>query len=164
MKVGALAVRLCSCWAMACHSGRPYHYRWKLVGSAFHSPPTTRGRRRLTLLLVRQAALPLGDAVLAAIVSPPPLFRKGTADEGAVKYVFEGHTYAKVRRHIPLEAMRGLQAAGALGGAGPWGGVRGGGDACEFLLNQADYLSADGKTAGGTQQLEAAMERVRNIA
>ena len=37
-------------------------------------------------------------------------------------------------------------------------------DLGEFLLNQADYLSADGKTAGGTQQLEAAMERVRNIA
>ena len=66
---------------------------------------------------------------LAASVSlyppppPPPLFRKGTADEGAVKYVLEGHTYAKVRRHIPLEAMRGLRAAGALGGAGPWGGA-----------------------------------------
>ena len=89
----------------------------------FHSPPTTRGRRRLTLLLVRHAALPLGDAVLAAIVSTPPLFRKGTAAEGAVKYVFEGHTYAKVRRHIPLEAMRGLRAAGALGGAGPYGHV-----------------------------------------
>ena len=79
----------------------------------------------LTLLLVRQAAPPLGMPFLAAIVSltTPPLFRKGTAAEGAVKYVLEGYTYAKVRRHIPLEAMRGLRAAGALGGAGPYGHV-----------------------------------------